>query len=103
MFAVIETGGKQYQVEPGQSISVDRLPTEVGGEVTLDRVLMIGDEGNVTVGKPFVDGARVIAKVSAQGRQRKLIVFKYVPKEDIRTKRGHRQYFTRLTIDRIEI
>jgi len=103
MFAVIETGGKQYQVEPGQSIIVERLPAEVGAEVTLDQVLMVGDEGNVTVGKPFVEGARVIARVSGQDRHRKVIVWKYVPKERIRTKRGHRQYFTRLTIDRIEV
>ncbi len=103
MYAVIETGGKQYQVEPGQAIQVEKLPQEVGDEVALDRVLMISsDEGKLTLGKPLVDGARVIAKVAAQGRYRKVIIWKYHNKERLRHKRGHRQPFTRLVIDRIE-
>ena len=102
MYAVIKTGGKQYQVEAGQAIQVDKLPHEVGDEVALDQVLMIGDEGKLTWGKPLVDGARVIAKVVAQGKYRKVIIWKYHNKERLRHKRGHRQEFTRLVIDRIE-
>jgi len=102
MFAVIETGGKQFQVEPGQTINVDRLPLEVGDMVTLERVLMIGQDEQCTLGKPLVEGARVIAKVAAQGRMRKVVAFKYHNKERLRHKRGHRQQFTRLLIDRIE-
>ena len=103
MYAVIETGGKQFQVEPGQELLVERLPFEVGDEVTLDRVLMVGDGEKVIVGKPVVEGARVVAKVAGQGRHRKVIAFRYIPKERLRVKRGHRQHFTRLLIDRIEV
>jgi len=102
MFAVIETGGKQFHVEPGQTINVDRLPLEVGDTITLERVLMIGQDEQCMLGKPLVEGARVIAKVTGQGRTRKVVAFKYHNKERLRHKRGHRQQFTRLLIDRIE-
>ena len=102
MFAIVETGGKQFEVEPGQAVIVERLPYEVGDEVTLDRVLMVSDGDRITVGKPLVEGARVIARVAAQGRHRKTLSFRYHNKERLRVKRGHRQYFTRLMIDRIE-
>jgi large subunit ribosomal protein L21 len=102
MFAVIETGGKQYNVQPGQTINVDRLPFEVGDTVTLEKVLMIGQEQQCTIGKPVVEGARVVARVLAQGRARKVTAFKYHNKERLRHKHGHRQEFTRLLIDRIE-
>jgi len=102
MFAVIQTGGKQFHVQPGQSINVDRLPFEVGETITLDEVLMVGEDQQVTIGKPMVEGARVIAKVTAQGRSRKVMAFKYHNKERLRHKHGHRQEFTRLLIDRIE-
>jgi large subunit ribosomal protein L21 len=102
MFAVIETGGHQFQVEPGQTIRVDRLQLEVGDMVTIERVLMIGQEQGFTVGKPLVEGARVIAKVTGQGRSKKVMAFKYHNKERLRHKHGHRQQFTRLLIDRIE-
>lgn len=102
MFAVIKTGGKQFHVQPGQSINVDRLAVAVGETITLDEVLMIGQDEQFTVGKPFVEGARVIAKVTVQGRARKVMAFKYHNKERLRHKHGHRQEFTRLLIDRIE-
>jgi large subunit ribosomal protein L21 len=102
MYAVIETGGKQFHVEPGQTIHVDTLPFEVGDEVMFDKVLMVGDEGSVTVGKPLVEGARVVAKVTEQGRGRKVIAFKYHNKERLRHKRGHRQGYTRLLISSIQ-
>ena len=102
MFAVIETGGKQYHVEPGQTIQVERLPVAVGDEYIFDQVLLVGDEGKVQVGQPIVAGAKVIARVTGESRTRKVVVWKYVPKERIRNKKGHRQFQTRLLIDRIE-
>ena len=102
MYAVIETGGKQFQVEPGQTIQTERLPLEIGDEVAFDRVLMLGDEKQVQFGKPVVEGARVVATVQAQGRSRKVTAFKYHNKERLRHKHGHRQHFTRVRIDRIE-
>jgi large subunit ribosomal protein L21 len=101
MYAVVETGGKQYRATPGEFVDVERLPAEVGDKVTLERVLMIADGDNVTVGRPNVAGAQVVATVVAQGRHRKVIFFHYVPKKRERKKRGHRQYFTRLRIVQI--
>jgi large subunit ribosomal protein L21 len=101
MYAVVETGGKQYRAAPGEFVDVERLPVEVGQQVTLDRVLMIADGENVTVGCPNVEGAEVLTTVVAQRRHRKVIFFHYVPKKRERKKRGHRQYFTRLRIERI--
>jgi large subunit ribosomal protein L21 len=103
MFAVVETGGKQFCVEPGQTIRVERLPYEVGDLVALERVLAVGGEGKSAVGRPLVEGAKVIAQVIEQSRTRKIIVFKYHNKERLRRKRGHRQYYTRLRVERIEV
>ena len=102
MYAVVETGGKQYRAMPGEYVDVERLPAEVGQQVTLDRVLMIADGENVTIGQPTVTGAQVVATVVGQRRHRKVIFFHYVPKKRERKKRGHRQYYTRLRIDGIE-
>lgn len=101
MYAVVETGGKQYRAAPGEFVDVERLPAEVGDKVTLERVLMIADGEAVTVGRPVVAGAQVVATVVAQLRRRKVLYFHYVPKKRERKKRGHRQYFTRLRIDQI--
>lgn len=101
MYAVVETGGKQYRATPGAFVDVERLPAEVGERVTLDRVLMIADGDQVTVGRPTVEGAQVIATVVGQRKHRKVIFFHYVPKKRERKKRGHRQYFTRLRIEQI--
>jgi large subunit ribosomal protein L21 len=101
MYAVVETGGKQYRAAPGEFVDVERLPAEVGEKVTLYRVLMIADGEKVTVGRPNVEGAEVIATVVAQRRRRKVLFFHYVPKKRERKKRGHRQYFTRLRIEQI--
>jgi large subunit ribosomal protein L21 len=102
VFAIIKTGGKQYRVEPGQAISVERLPYEVGQEIDLDQVLLVsGDEG-VKVGAPLVEGARVKATVIAHERGPKIVVFKYKPKKRYRRRSGHRQELTRLRIEAIE-
>jgi len=100
-YAIIETGGKQYKVTEGQTISVERLEAEEGGSVQLDKVLLIADGDNITVGKPLVEGARVMATVKENGRLKKIIVFHYKSKVRERRKNGHRQQFTSLNIDKI--
>lgn len=104
MYAVIETGGKQYRVAPGQEVLVEKLPAEPGDEWELSRCLMVvGDEGDTRVGSPYVDGAKAVATVVSQERGEKILVFKYKPKSNYRRRQGHRQYLTRLRIDRIEL
>lgn len=98
MYAIIETGGKQYAVTQGQRLRVEKLAGDVGGEVDLDRVLLLGDAEAVTVGTPTVDGAKVTGKIVAQGRERKLIVFKYRRRKNYRRKQGHRQYYTEVEV-----
>jgi large subunit ribosomal protein L21 len=100
-YAIIETGGKQYKVTEGQTIKVERLEAEEGGSVQLDKVLLLADGDNITVGKPLVEGARVMATVKSNGRDKKIIVFKYKAKVRERRKNGHRQQFTSLNIDKI--
>ena len=102
MYAVVETGGKQYRAALGEFVDVERLPADVGEQVTLDRVLMIADGEKVTVGQPTVAGALVQATVVGQAKHRKVIFFHYVPKKRERKKHGHRQYYTRLRIDGIQ-
>ena len=101
IYAVIETGGKQYKVSPGQTIDVERLEVAEGKTVDLDRVLLIGDGKKVTVGTPTVDGAKVVATSQGEGKGDKISVFKYKPKVRYRKKTGHRQLYTRLVIDEI--
>jgi large subunit ribosomal protein L21 len=102
-YAVIRTGGKQYTVSPGQVLEVEKLDVEPGSEIELSDVLMVADDGAVTTGKPLVDGARVVARVLAQDRDRKIVVFKYKPKKRYRHKTGHRQSITRLAIKEIAL
>lgn len=97
-YAIIETGGKQYRVSPGQTITVEKIVAEEGGTVELDRVLMLSQNDQVTVGTPTVDGAKVVAEVARQGRAGKIIVFKYKPKVRYSVKQGHRQSVTQLSI-----
>jgi len=101
IYAIIETGGKQYKVTPGQTIDVERLDVDEGSTVELDRVLFIADGDKVTVGTPTIDGAKVIATSQGDGKGKKIIVFKYKPKVRYRKKTGHRQLYTRLAIDKI--
>jgi large subunit ribosomal protein L21 len=103
MYAIVETGGKQYQVQTGQIIDVERLPAGVGDEVELDQVLLVADEGELKVGQPTVEGAKVRATVLRQDKARKVLVFKFKPKERYRRKAGHRQPYTRLRIDEIVV
>lgn len=102
MYAVVSTGGKQYRVEPGTQLSVERLPAEPGASVTFDRVLMVGDGEQVSIGTPVVDGATVTATVLGQERGPKIVIFKFKQKVKYRRRTGHRQELTRVRIDRID-
>jgi large subunit ribosomal protein L21 len=103
VYAVVESGGKQFKVSEGQSLEVEKLPYEVGERVELDRVFLISGDTGVQVGQPTVKGAKVLATVTYQGKRRKIFVFKYRPKERYRRRAGHRQSFTRLRIDEIVV
>jgi large subunit ribosomal protein L21 len=103
MYALVEAGGKQYKVAPGQVIEVDRLSVEEGSQVELDKVLLVADGESVTVGKPLVEGAKVVAEAVGESRGKKVIVFKYKPKVRYRRKKGHRQLYTRLAIKEISL
>ncbi|MGI5843362.1 MAG: 50S ribosomal protein L21 [Candidatus Xenobium sp.] len=103
MYAVVETGGKQYRVAPGQKIRVERLEGEIGTEVRLDRVLLLVDDQNQLIaGNPVVEGASVTARIVEQHRTRKVLVFKYAKRKRRRVKTGHRQYYTALYIGDIQ-
>lgn len=102
MYAIVKTGGKQYRVAVGDKIDVERLPNAVGDQVTLSDVLMIESEGNLTVGKPTVAGAQVVAKVVDVGKGRKTIHFDYRSKHRRRKTIGHRQQYSRLEIAEIK-
>jgi len=102
VYAVIESGGRQYKVAPGEVIEVNRLPAEVGQTIDLNNVLMVGgEEGSCVVGQPTVAGAVVRARVAAHPRSRKIVVFKYKPKVRYRRMGSHRQDLTRLVIKEI--
>ena len=101
MFAIIETGGKQYRGSAGSKVKIEKLSAEEGSEVKFDRVLLTADGEAVTVGTPHVAGATVFAKVVKQGRARKKIVFKYHAKARYRKKKGHRQHFTEVEITKV--
>jgi len=101
IYAIIETGGKQYKVTSGQVVDVDRLDVAEGNTIELDRVLLVADDEKVTVGTPTVDGARVLATAQGEHKAKKIIVLKYKPKTRYRKKTGHRQLYTRLAIDKI--
>ena len=101
MYAIIETGGKQIRVEVGSKIYVEKLEAEVGSTITIDKVLLIGDK-SVKVGTPYVEGAKVTAKVEKQGLNRKIRVFKYKSKSNEHKTIGHRQPYTCLVIESIK-
>ncbi len=101
-YAIVETGGKQYRVQEGDTLRVEKLAAGEGESVVFDKVLAISRDGKVTVGAPYVEGAKVTAKVAKQGKGPKIIVFKYRNKTNYRRKTGHRQPFTAVTIESIE-
>jgi large subunit ribosomal protein L21 len=103
MFAVIQTGGKQYTVHPGDTVEVELLPFAPDTVVDLDQVLLVATDSETLVGAPLVEGAVVKATVARQGRGKKIIVFKYRSKKRYRRKTGHRQNYTYLTIDEVVV
>ena len=100
-YAVVETGGKQYRVAAGQKIKVEQIPAEVGAEIILDQVLMVGEGESVKIGTPLVSGATVTAKVLAQGRGPKVQIFKMRRRKHYQKHQGHRQGFTEIEISGI--
>jgi large subunit ribosomal protein L21 len=102
MYAIIETGGKQLKVEVGQSIFVEKLDVTAGDSVVFDKVLVVNNK-TAKIGAPYVEGAKVTAKVEKQGKEKKVIIFKYKAKKgSTRRKQGHRQPYTKLIIEAIE-
>ena len=101
MYAIFETGGKQYKVEEGSIIFVEKLNSAEGETVTFDKVLATGDGETANFGTPLIDGAKVTAKVEKQGKTKKIYVFKMKRKKNERSKKGHRQPYTKLTIESI--
>ena len=100
MYAIIKTGGKQYKVEPGRFVDVEKLDAEIGAEVSFD-ALMVVDGEDVQVGSPVVAGVKVVGTVLAQDKAKKVVVYKYKPKKDYHKKQGHRQPYTRVEITSI--
>lgn len=101
MYAVIKTGGKQYRVQAGEKIKVEQIPADVGSQIVLDQVLMVGTGETVTIGKPLVAGAQVSATVVSQGRHDKVKIFKMRRRKHYQKRQGHRQNYTELRIEAI--
>ncbi len=102
MYAIVETGGKQFKVAQGDTLYVEKLDAEIGSTVTLDKVFLVGDDNGVKVGTPVLEGAKVTAKVADHGRGKKIVVFKYKAKKNYHKKQGHRQPYTKLVIESVE-
>lgn len=103
MQAVIATGGKQYRVTEGTVLKVEKLSGEPGDQIVLDQVLMVSDgEGNCKIGSPVLEGARVTAQLIEQGKEKKVVVYKYKKRKNYHKKQGHRQSYTKLVIKKIE-
>lgn len=102
MYAVIATGGKQYRVSEGDKVRVEKLSGDAGAKIVLDNVLMLGDGDKSKVGAPVVKGAKVEAEIIGQGRDKKIVVFKFKKRKGYRKKQGHRQSFTDLRITKIK-
>jgi len=101
MYAVIETGGKQYKVQEGDVLFIEKLAADEGAEITFDKVLAVSKEGSISFGSPLVANATVSGKVLSHGKDKKIIVFKYKPKKGYRRKQGHRQPYTKVQIEMI--
>ena len=100
-FAIIQTGGKQYKISEGQKIKIEKLNAEAGADFILDKILLVAGEESVKIGTPYVEGAKVAAKILKQGRDKKKIVFRYHSKTRYRKKKGHRQHFTEVEVGKI--
>lgn len=101
MYAVVSTGGKQYKVQEGEVLRIEKIPGDVGDTVSFDRVLMMSDGDNVSIGQPVLDNVAVDGHIVEQGKAKKILVFKYKRRKRFRRKQGHRQQYTAVKIDRI--
>jgi large subunit ribosomal protein L21 len=103
MYAVIKTGGKQYTATPGEELKVEKLAGEVGETIAFDRVLLTSDGEDVNLGKPYLENTRVLGRITRHGKNRKIVVFKYKRRKGYRKKRGHRQNYTLVRVENIEM
>jgi large subunit ribosomal protein L21 len=103
VYAIIQHGGKQFRVEPGQVVQLEKIPAVVGSVVELDEVLLVSRDGVTNTGKPYVAGAKVKLTVVSQGKFRRILVFHYKAKKNIRKRQGHRQAFTMTRVEAIEV
>ena len=103
MYAIVNTGGKQYKIQQGDILRVEKIPGEVGSSVSFDKVLMFSDGENVSIGRPVLDNVSVKGHIIEQGKAKKIIVFKYKRRKRYRRKQGHRQQYTAIKIDSIEV
>jgi large subunit ribosomal protein L21 len=101
MYAIIESGGKQYKIEEGKKIRLEKFPNSEGEEVQIREVLAINDGNNIVIGNPYIDGAYVHGKIVLQNKQKKVTIFKYKKRKDSKKKMGHRQPYTELLIEKI--
>lgn len=101
MYAIIETGGKQYKVQEGDVINVEKLGVEAGNEYVFENVLAVSNDEDFKFGAPYIDGVKVTASVIGEGKDKKVIIYKYKPKKGFHKKKGHRQPFTKLKIEKI--
>lgn len=102
MFAIIETGGKQYKVSPGKKIKIEKISAQEGEDFVFDKILLVADGERVDIGRPYLGGRKIEAKILKQGRAEKVIVFRYKQKTRRRTKKGHRQPYTEVEITAIK-
>lgn len=102
MYAIIETGGKQFRVEEGLELNVQKMDAEAGTQVDLDKILLIGQGEDVKIGAPYVEGAKVSCSIVEHGRDKKIVVFKKRRRKDSQTKQGHRQDYTRIKVEAIQ-
>jgi large subunit ribosomal protein L21 len=102
-YAIVEDGGKQYKAVEGETIEVDRFPSDVDEEIDLEHVLLVADGEKISIGTPYLEGAKVQATVVSQMKGPKVVIFKYIPKKRYRVKKGHRQQYTRLRINSIQM
>ena len=102
MYAIVDSGGKQYKIREGETIRVEKISGEVGAAVTFDQVLLFSDGENISVGKPVLENVGVRGQIVEQGKAKKIIVFKYKRRKRYRRKQGHRQQYTAVKIDRID-
>lgn len=103
MYAVVATGGKQYKVREGEILRIEKIPGEIGADVSFDKILMFSDGENVKIGQPVLEDVAVNGRIVSQGKAKKIIVFKYKRRKRYRRKQGHRQQFTAVQIDNIQV